>query len=278
MNQELEWNLQVAAGGRIILLRNILIAALALTFNFCFLPPSSFGQSSLWAKPGRAFPTSCFSDSLRDCSPIRIPSPDKRAFVDVKYRKVSLENGDFLMESFLVLTQTDRSTREDGTVGLVQAELLWAPDSSKFLVTGSDGGEGPFHIAVYNLSGPSADNLNVSGVQRDMLQTFHPCKAKDADPKDCKLLEENPRYINVVAVGWARGSSAIALMAEVPCCGRFGGIAGQVLGYEVDASSGKILERMGANEFAERWQHNLAWKFETPEPPEYRTKPSSTPD
>ena len=51
-----------------------------------------------------------------------------------------------------------------------------------------------------------------------------------------------------------------------------GGIPGQALGYEIEIPTGKILDRMGAEEFAERWQHSMAWKFDIPDPPEYSAK------
>jgi hypothetical protein len=52
-----------------------------------------------------------------------------------------------------------------------------------------------------------------------------------------------------------------------------GGIMCQVLGYEVDAKSGKILRRMEAKEFAKSWQHSMAWKFRIPERPTFAANP-----
>jgi hypothetical protein len=57
-------------------------------------------------------------------------------------------------------------------------------------------------------------------------------------------------------------------MAEMNESSIVGGILSQVLGYEVEIPSGKILRRMEAKEFAELWQHSMAWKFEIPDPPE----------
>jgi hypothetical protein len=61
-------------------------------------------------------------------------------------------------------------------------------------------------------------------------------------------------------------------MAEMNESTRVGGIPGQVLGCEIEIPTGKILDRMGAGEFAERWQHSMAWKFDIPDPPEYSAK------
>ncbi len=49
-----------------------------------------------------------------------------------------------------------------------------------------------------------------------------------------------------------------------------GGIDCQVLGYEIEVPSGKILRRMESKEFARRWQHSMAWKFEDPGPAEFK--------
>lgn len=44
----------------------------------------------------------------------------------------------------------------------------------------------------------------------------------------------------------------------------------QVLGYEIEVPSGRILRRMQPKEFARRWQHSMAWKFNDPGPPEFK--------
>jgi hypothetical protein len=47
----------------------------------------------------------------------------------------------------------------------------------------------------------------------------------------------------------------------------------EVLGYELEVPRGKILRRMASKEFAKRWKHLTAWKFEDPGPAEFETKP-----
>ena len=76
----------------------------------------------------------------------------------------------------------------------------------------------------------------------------------------------DPEDVNVAAVAWTRGSSAIIVMAEMPCSSsRFGGVM-------LDATSGKILRRRQPKEFAREWQPSMAWKFHDPGLPEYKGK------
>jgi len=105
-----------------------------------------------------------------------------------------------------------------------------------------------------------------------MIKSFPPCRAKYADANECAGLAQHPEDVNVAAVDWTRGSSAIVVMAEMPCSSRFGGIMCQVLGYELDASTGRILRRMQPRVFAKEWQPSMAWKFHDPGPPEYQNK------
>jgi hypothetical protein len=44
----------------------------------------------------------------------------------------------------------------------------------------------------------------------------------------------------------------------------FGGIMCQILGNELDAATGKTLQRMQPKEFAGKWQTSMAWKFHDP--------------
>ena len=58
-------------------------------------------------------------------------------------------------------------------------------------------------------------------------------------------------------------------MGEVPCSGGYRGIMCQVMGYELDVPTGKIVRRMNAREFGEYWRKSIAWRFHVPDPPEY---------
>lgn len=108
--------------------------------------------------------------------------------------------------------------------------------------------------------------------QKDMMRSFPPCKAKGADPNLCVSFADHPEEINVSAIDWTEGAAAIVVMAEMPCSSAFGGISCQVLGFEIEVSSGRILRRMEARESARRWQKGIAWKIHVPDPPEYGSK------
>jgi hypothetical protein len=209
---------------------------------------------------------------------MRIPSPDGQKFVEVGYEKISLSDGDFFLSVTLEVITKSGMRYGVGARGLTEQEVLWSPDSSSLFIDGSDGGEGPDYVFVYRVGDPDSRSLNVLDAQKDMMRSFPPCKAKDADPNLCASFAEHPEEINVSAIDWTEGSSAIVVMAEMPCSSAFGGIWCQVLGYEIEVSNGRILRRMEAREFARRWQQSMAWKFRVPDPPEYGINPKPTPD
>jgi len=188
---------------------------------------------------------------------------------------MALSNGDFIMSVTLDVITSDGKKHGIGARGLTEQEVLWSTDSSSLLINGSDGGEGPEYVFVYRVGEADSRPLDVIAAQRDMVQSFPLCKATDAAPEDCASLAEHPEEINVAAIEWTRGASAVVVMAEMPCSSRFGGVMCQVKGYEIEASSGKILRAMEAKEFAHRWQRSMAFKFHVPEPAEYRPKGSS---
>jgi hypothetical protein len=159
------------------------------------------------------------------------------------------------------------------SVGAVQDELVWSPDSKAFFLNGNNNGYSDYHVAVHVLDAPSLGPGYITDeVEKDMAQSFPPCRAAYT-PDNCAELAKNPSdYIGAAAVDWVGDSSRIVIMAEVAPSSSMGGIMGQVLGYEVDVPSGKIERRMTAQEFGRRWQHSMAWKFHIPGPPEYLDK------
>ena len=130
-----------------------------MLLSVIFLSPYCLASDSRVAKKGVNFLTGCFSDSLRDCKLLRIPSPDGQKFVEVVYRKFDLENGDYIMLAHLLVTTEGRTSVEVGPCGLVETEVQWSADSSSFFINGSDGSEGPDRICIYRLgdsdSGPT---------------------------------------------------------------------------------------------------------------------------
>jgi hypothetical protein len=101
-----------------------------------------------------------------------------------------------------------------------------------------------------------------------MVASYPPCKASNRDEVRCKEIEKQPEY-NMSGVGWSDGGSDIVVVAEVPCSSSYGGIMCQVLGYKLDAVSGNIRQRMTARELKKRWQHDVGWQLQIPDPPSY---------
>jgi hypothetical protein len=189
----------------------------------------------------------------------------------VKYKKHQIEKEYELLEVYFVLRGQDGSRREGGfPAGFQDIDLLWSPDSKAFFVNGGNGGAiWGFWVYIYRIDDPALEPLDVTGqAQRDMVKTFPPCKASGIDRKLCLELEKDPEN-NMSGIDWSNGSSTIVVMAEVPPSGGMGGIGGQVIGYELDVPTGKIVRRMNAREFAKNWQKSMAWRFNIPDPPEY---------
>ena len=74
-----------------------------------------------------------------------------------------------------------------------------------------------------------------------MVKTFPPCQALFVDPASCRKIETEPDY-NMTAITWTKDSSALVVLAQVPCTSNYGGISCQSMGYEVEVPSGKSLE------------------------------------
>jgi hypothetical protein len=62
----------------------------------------------------------------------------------------------------------------------------------------------------------------------------------------------------------------VFVFAEVPTGGSYGGIAGEVLGYQLSVPDGRILKRLTARQMKTQWRDLMAWHMHIPDPPEYR--------
>jgi hypothetical protein len=171
--------------------------------------------------------------------------------------------------------------RGDRTLGVVPGvtndelwrpqEVLWAPDSTGFVINGSPSAYAGFAFVVYRVGAENVIPTDVTNLaQRDMVQTFPPCKARHISNAECGAIEKEPEF-NMSALAWSRGGAAVIVFGEIPCSGQYGGIACQVMGYEVAVPTGKILDRMSAPELRRRFQSDMAWPMKVPGPPEYRS-------
>jgi hypothetical protein len=255
-----------------MLRRGILFTLCGAVFTIFFLvsAASLAADKPIWAKKGVTFSVGC-SGPFKGCRAFRVPSPDGKNAVEITYQATP-DYPDIEVASLRV-TKLGRNIGDVGPVASVQDELTWSPDSKAFFINGNNNANGWDLVAVHLLDDPGLGPGDITReVEQDMVRSFPPCQAKD--PRDdCAALAAKPDdYIGVVGLDWIGNSSRIVVMAEVPCSSSMGGIMCQVLGYEIDVPSGKILRRMEAKEFARRWQRSMAWKFHIPDPPEYESK------
>lgn len=217
------------------------------------------------------FSVACDTRPFDDCRPLRIPSPEGNGAVDVSYD--TTPDYPDIEVARLRVTKLGKYVGEVQPVGSVDSELTWSPDSKAFFINGNDNANSDDHLAVHLLSDPALGPGYITrDVVQDMVRSFPPCEAKDPINICAELAADPDGYIGVSTLDWIRGSSEVVVMAEVPCSSSMGGIMCQVLGYEVEVPSGKIVRRMEAKEFAKRWQHSMAWKFEDIGPPEFQTE------
>jgi len=260
----------------------------------CFLAfsPFAIAVQPTWAKKAVAFPSQCEIGSVADattgvrtalqdlpkpgeCKPVSIPSPDRKFIVDVKYEEVEIEKGYRLLQAYFLLRAKGGTTRRaDFPLGFQNIDLLWALSSKSIFVNGGNGGGyWGFWVYVYQVDNPKLEPIDVTAqARRDMVQTFPPCRASQLDEKVCHEMEKGPSGYNMSGIDWGAGSSSIIVMAEVPCSGGSGGIMCQVMGYELEVPTSRILRRMTAREFKHEWQKSMAFRFEDPGPAEYCEK------
>ena len=83
-------------------------------------------------------------------------------------------------------------------------ELLWAPDSSAFVINGGANAQAGFAFIVYRITANDVVATDVTDrAQRDMVEAFPPCAAANADPRVCQSLTTDPAY-NMSALAWSR--------------------------------------------------------------------------
>jgi hypothetical protein len=252
----------------------------AIAFTFCGALSATFGVVSaanpkpnkpIWAKKGVTFPVTCLNRPFHECRPLRIPSPDGNSSVEISYD--TFPDYPEIEVARLRVVTLGKYVGDVKPVGIVDSELSWSPDSTGFFINGNDNGNGDDYLAVHLLNEPALGPGYITRqVEEDMARSFPPCEAKDPIDTCAKLAADPKSYIAVVGLDWINKSSGIVVMAEVPCSGSMGGIMCQVLGYEIEVPSGNVLRRMEAKEFARRWQHSMAWKFQDIGPAELQTK------
>ncbi len=220
-------------------------------------PLAAFAGKPNWIKHATGFAGQCQSG----CPTVHVAAPDKTTSVEVLYQ----DGG-----AYLRVTEAGKPAREIHDVFTSpRNDLLWAPDSKAFLVDAGEGMTSPSFVQVYLLDDPQLRSIEVTHlIGEDMVKSFPPCQALFADPVGCRKIAASPDY-NMTAITWTKDSSALVILAQVPCTSNFGGISCQSMGYEVEVPSGKILKRIPPAEFKKEYQKFMEQKYDVPIAPQY---------
>ena len=238
-------------------LRNV--NAVAWISALLLLPCCRAAYAAIWAKGATSLDFLCHGslDERR-----RITSPDGSIVIEQRCRKrTTLEDVERLV---LQITYDDGRIQDvvpeiPGTIWRPQ-ELLWSPDSREFIINGSENAYAGFEFVAYRISNRQVISTQLTkAAQSDMVRRFPPCQARYLDANACKRLEESPEF-NMSVIGWANNSASLIVFAEVACSSTYGGIMCEVLGYELEARTGRILRRMEARELKRHYQACMAWR------------------
>jgi hypothetical protein len=229
-----------------------------LLFLLTLTPLLAVAAKPNWAKRAVGFPGDCKSN----CPAVRVVAPDKQTAVEVLYQDGA---------AYLRVSAPGQPAREIHDVfSSPHNDLMWAPDSKAFFVDAGEGITSPASLQVFRLDDTQLQAVDVTRqAEIDMVASFPPCKALYLDQKSCRKIGENPGY-NMTAIDWVDDSSAVVVMAQVPCTANYGGISCQALGYELEVPTGKILKRMEPAQFKTEWQKSMLQRFTIPQPPEYQ--------
>src|SRR5258708_25621950 len=180
-------------------------AVWALVLVNIFIAVHINAAAPTWARAAVALKAAC--DDASPPSIQRIPSPDKTATVEIDCRRSAGGYEPIVRVIFSAgPTQTLALTNPSIDYWRPQ-ELLWSPDSKAFLINGSENGYAGFGVVVYELRSASVVAHDVTrAAQNDMVATFPPCRALNADDSDCKRMEADPEF-NMSALTWTQSST-----------------------------------------------------------------------
>ena len=190
-------------------------------FAALYLPTQA--ECSTWSRHALTLDLRC---AIRNPT---IASPDRRKFLQVICQSLPAEEPGFVLQLTTKHGHVSQVALPEGA-----QELSWPPDSTAFFINGGTTAISGFFVEVYTVNSSGIVERHpafIQAAQRDMVASFPPCRALNADQLTCKSRATNPQY-NMSAVRWQGGSSALDVFAEIPCSGSYGGIMCQVTGYE----------------------------------------------
>jgi len=167
-------------------------------------------------------------------------SPDHKKLIEVIGEHATLRIGQHTFD-----TEIDNVVKHD-------AELGWAPDSTKYFVTWSDSGElGPWHLQVYGVDDSGAHELNnvAEAARRDFERRVRrwPIDAEFDNPEG-RVYWDGEVYCepyHVIGGRWLNGSQEILLSVLVRNTGDCRYMS-EFNVYRVNAVTGKIVRRFSA--------------------------------
>jgi len=235
-----------------------ILLVLVILLTRCFAQAKSTDKP-IWSQQAIPLDLSCAT------IPSRIPSPDHRSLVEITCTRKAEEDA-----AYMLRITTRKGVAYDTPLRDGAHEMVWSPDSKAFFIDGGATAYSGFFVTVYVIdpSGSIQKRILTQVAQRDMVESFPPCKAFNRDPIACTRIAANPEY-NMSGIAWVHNSSAIDVFAEIPCSSSYGGIMCQVLGYELSVPDGRILKRLTARQVQSRWQKQMAWKMHIPDAPVY---------
>ena len=236
---------------------------LRVFMSACILLFSSTIQAAdhIWSRQGTVFYLILGNEGVGHVKPRLVYSPDRTKWLKLDFRK-GPGDGDAI--PVVTLVTGSRKTPIPLNKDWAQVEALWSPDSTSFALTGAFNAY-TNSTRILRITNGSVQRVPLNSLWQDMAATYPTCKAAKADAVDCRR-DASGEGFNYAAVAWSNPSTAV-VFSEVPCSSSWGGIMCQVEGYEFDIDTGRIVSRMSAREFKERWQANLAWKLNIPDPP-----------
>ena len=184
-------------------------------------PVWSKGATPIWLPPG-----------------VEVSSPDKTKIAIISHT-------DYLRLAVRMKGQTLAGIENEGVHSI--AEMAWAPDSTAFYITATDGGDvGTWLTTVYLIEKGRVRRIDV----RDEIMK--------RSMKQYSCIE--PEKPNIAAIKWLEGSAKLLFVAEVPphsSCPDMG----KLFGYIVSIPSGNIVEELDEKKLGAQWARYLGLRI-----------------
>jgi hypothetical protein len=167
-----------------------------------------------------------------------IVSPDKQSSLAVSEEVVQFIRG------------SGAPVKLDVPINTALMEIVWSQDSSGFALNVSDGvNEGPWQTFIYRIVGERFEPMRVplDSYIKEAMTALPRCDAKAP--------------ANVASVGWIEGGKEILVVAETPTLASCKSKTGDVTGFRLSATTGKILERVSRTAITQDWPKQLGCRL-----------------